>query len=80
MENLHILLLEDTQEDADELISILEEQAYIVTHVLNEQEAHQQLVQQKFDMMILDIMIDGKPEGIDFAKRLDMWLVASSAF
>ncbi|MEM6717694.1 MAG: response regulator transcription factor [Bacteroidota bacterium] len=71
MENLHILLLEDTQEEADELMTIIQENEYIVTHVLNEQEAFKQLSQQRFDMMILDIMIQGKPEGIDFAQRLD---------
>ncbi|MGH1386909.1 LytR/AlgR family response regulator transcription factor [Kordia sp.] len=71
MENLHILLLEDHQEEADDLLSILEANDYTVTHVTDKQDAYQQLKNQAFDMMILDIMIHGKPEGIDFAQRLD---------
>ncbi|WP_298513120.1 LytTR family DNA-binding domain-containing protein [uncultured Kordia sp.] len=71
MENLHILVLEDQQDDADVLIDILEKNEYIVTHVLNRQEAHEALKDKKFDIMVLDIMIHGKPEGIDFAQQLD---------
>ncbi|MEM6687468.1 MAG: response regulator transcription factor [Bacteroidota bacterium] len=71
MENLHILLLEDIQEDAEELISILQENEYHVTHVVNEEEASRKLQEQSFDVLILDIMIHGKLEGIDFARRLD---------
>jgi CheY-like chemotaxis protein len=71
MENLHILVLEDSKDDADELVSVLRANDYLVTHVTNRLEAQLAFKNQQFDMLILDIMIDGKAEGIEFAKQLD---------
>jgi len=72
MEKLHILVLEDDLEEAQELTSLLLQNDYLVTHVTNLTQAFNELKSQAFDMMILDIMIDGKPKGIELAKQLDI--------
>ncbi|WP_046757080.1 LytR/AlgR family response regulator transcription factor [Kordia jejudonensis] len=72
MEQLHILLLEDDVAEAQEMISLLNRNDYLVTHVSNTADALKKLHIQHFDMIILDIMIDGKPQGITLAKQLDM--------
>ncbi|MBC8754658.1 DNA-binding response regulator [Kordia sp. YSTF-M3] len=71
MENLQILVLEDNLEEAHELTLLLETNEYSVTHVINIHEANIEVKKQVYDMIILDIMIDGKPEGITFAQQLD---------
>lgn len=71
MEKLHILILEDDLEEAEELVSLLHKNDYKTTHVGNITQALEQLQQQPFDLIILDIMIDGKPSGIELAKEID---------
>ncbi|EDP96241.1 response regulator transcription factor [Kordia algicida OT-1] len=70
MENLHILLLEDDLLEATNLLQLLTKHDYRVTHAKTIIEAHKHVKNTIFDMTILDIMIDGKPQGIDLAVQL----------
>ncbi len=70
MKKIELLLLEDTPEEAEELISFLEENNYHVEHVENAREARQKIRSKPFDVVILDIMIEGEPEGIAFAQEI----------
>ncbi len=71
MKNLRLLLLEDLDEEAKEIVSFLEENDYEVIRVRNIGEAEKEIKNRFFDAVILDIMIDGKPEGITFAQRIN---------
>lgn len=71
MNALRLLLLEDLDREANELISFLEENTYEVVRVRNIVEAEKEIKNRFFDVVILDIMIDGKPEGIELAKRMN---------
>ncbi|WP_430409951.1 LytR/AlgR family response regulator transcription factor [Kordia sp.] len=71
MEKIHILILEDDLVEAEELTSLLHKNDYKTTHVPDAIQAIETLRQQTFDMMILDIMIDGKPKGIELAQTLE---------
>ena len=71
MKKLKLLLLEDNPEEVDELSSLLHKNSYIVNVVESIQKAQKTLELQSFDIIILDIMIDGKPDGISFAHELD---------
>ena len=42
-----------------------------VVHVKNAVEAEKEIKNRFFDVILLDIMIDGKPEGISLAHRLN---------
>ena len=71
MNNLRLLLLEDLDEEATEIIDFLEENNYEVIRVKNAVEAEKEIKNRFFDIILLDIMIDGKPEGISLAHRLN---------
>ncbi len=71
MKNLRLLLLEDLDKEAEEVILLLKENDYEVTRVRNSSEAEKEIKNKFFDVIILDIMIDGKPEGIELAQRLN---------
>lgn len=71
MNNLRLLLLEDLDEEAFEVIEFLEDNDYEVVRVKNSEEALKEIKNSFFDIIILDIMIDGKPEGIFLAHRLN---------
>lgn len=71
MNTLRLLLLEDLDKEANELISFLETNNYEVIRVTNALEAEKEIKNRFFDVIILDIMIDGKPEGIELAQRMN---------
>ena len=69
-ETLQILLLEDDNSEAEKLILLLRQNEYHVNRAKNRIEAQKQIKKNKFDIIILDIMINGSPEGIKFAQEL----------
>lgn len=71
MKNLRLLLLEDLDKEAEELSAFLNENDYEVIRVKNLAEAETEIKNRFFDAVILDIMIDGNPEGITFAQRIN---------
>ncbi|WP_299621607.1 DNA-binding response regulator [uncultured Tenacibaculum sp.] len=71
MKSLRLLLLEDLDKEAQDLIDFLDQHDYEITRVRNLAEAESEIKNRFFDVIILDIMIDGKPEGIEFAQRLN---------
>lgn len=71
MNALRLLLLEDLDKEATALISLLEENNYEVVRVANIIEAEKEIKNRFFDIIILDIMIDGKPDGISLAQRIN---------
>lgn len=71
MKYLRLLLLEDRDDEASEVIEFLEENNYEVVRVKNSDDAEKELKNRFFDVLLLDIMIDGKPEGISLAHRLN---------
>lgn len=70
MKKLNLLLLEDNTEDANELTSILQANGYFVAVANNTLEADKEIENKLFDIIILDIMIQGKPDGILFAQKI----------
>lgn len=71
MNTLRLLLLEDLDNEANALIYFLETHNYEVIRVKNAEEAEKEIKNRFFDVIILDIMIDGRPEGIELAQRLN---------
>lgn len=71
MKYLRLLLLEDLDEEAAEVTDLLEENNYEVIRVKNSMEAEKEIKNRFFDIIILDIMINGKQEGISLAHRLN---------
>ena len=71
MKKLQLLLLEDLEEEALELSSFLEDNDYEVSLAKNAVEAEKLIRNRFFDVIILDIMINGRPDGISLAHRLN---------
>ncbi|WP_346882196.1 response regulator transcription factor [uncultured Algibacter sp.] len=71
MKKLNLLLLEDNDDEANELIATLQNNGYVVNRANNIRKLQNIIERESFDFIILDIMIDGKPDGIAFAQKLN---------
>ena len=71
MKKLKLLILEDQVQEAEEVKLFLENHNYEVILSTNIKEAKQLIQLHFFDVIILDILIDGKPKGIIFAQYLN---------
>ena len=67
MKSLNILLLEDDAGDSQRIFEFLSED-YTITLATNLNRAKEVLTSSHFDFAILDISINGKLEGVEFAK------------
>lgn len=71
MEALKILVIEDNEADAQKLTGLLENSGYAVCGVAaNLAEALQLFDSQKPDVCVIDIYLQGRQEGIDFARHM----------
>ena len=71
MKTLNLLLLEDDKDEANDLADFLNEKNYdvMISHTIHQTE--RLLKRHSFDLVVLDIMIDGKPDGIAMAERMN---------
>lgn len=71
MSKCRILIIEDLQSEAEELSEFLLDNNYEITAVAdNLRDALGYFYSQKPDMVLADIYLGGKPEGITFAERM----------
>ncbi len=71
MKTLQLLLLEDEDEEAKEISEFLGDHNFEVTRAITIQDAERKIQDLFFDIIILDIMIDGKPDGIVLAQQIN---------
>lgn len=72
MERINVLILEDTKTESDALQRILDEHQFnIIGIAKTHQEALQLFFSGKADVVIIDIFINGVPEGINFAETIN---------
>lgn len=71
MKTLNLLLLEDDKDEANDLADFLGENNYsvMISHNINQTE--RLLKRHSFDLVVLDIMIEGKPDGIVMAGKMN---------
>lgn len=71
MDKINILVLEDTKSESDELTKVLVDNEYnIVGIATNYTEALTMFYQNKVDLVIIDVFLNGQPEGITFAEAI----------
>mgnify|MGYP003504279395 FL=1 len=71
MEKINILIIEDTKSEEEALTSVLLENNYnIVGVATNYTEALTLFYQHKVDLVIIDVFLNGQPEGITFAETI----------
>ncbi|WP_395058845.1 LytR/AlgR family response regulator transcription factor [Flavobacterium sp.] len=71
MDKINILIIEDTKSEEEALTSVLLENDYnIVGVATNYTEALTLFYQHKVDLVIIDVFLNGQPEGITFAETI----------
>ena len=81
MDNINILIIEDTPEQSDALIKVLLENNYTVVGVArNFTEALKLFYANTVDIIIIDVFLDGRPDGITFAETINIIPNASKPF
>ncbi|QOG03874.1 LytTR family DNA-binding domain-containing protein [Flavobacterium sp. MDT1-60] len=72
MDNINILIIEDTFSESDRLIKVLIENNYTVVGVATTyNEALLLFYNNVVDLVVIDVYLDGKPDGISFAETLN---------
>jgi two-component system LytT family response regulator len=73
MDNINVLIVEDTPSESEELINVLVENNYNVLGVARtHQEALTLFYQNPADIVIIDVFLDGKADGITFAETINI--------
>lgn len=73
MDKINILVVEDTAKERDALLKVLHENNYNVVGVAtSHKEALELFYANKVDIAIIDIYLNGVPEGITFAETLNV--------
>ncbi|MFH6933715.1 LytTR family DNA-binding domain-containing protein [Flavobacterium sp. YO12] len=81
MDNINVLIIEDTPEQSDALIKVLLENNYTIAGVArNFTDALQLFYEKTVDIIVIDVFLDGKPDGITFAESINIIPNASKPF
>jgi two-component system LytT family response regulator len=81
MDNINVLLIEDTASQSDALKKVLIENNYTVVGVAtNYTDALSMFYKYTVDVIIIDVFLDGKPDGITFAETITIIPNASKPF
>ncbi len=73
MDKINVLIIEDLSSESDLLASLLRENNYeIVGIATNFKDALIQFYEKNVDVVIIDIFLDGKPDGITFAETINI--------
>ncbi|MBZ4041873.1 LytR/AlgR family response regulator transcription factor [Flavobacterium hibisci] len=73
MDNINVLIVEDTPAESDALVKVLTENNYNIVGVARtHQEALTLFYQNTIDIVVIDVFLDGKPDGITFAETINI--------
>ncbi|NHN27861.1 response regulator transcription factor [Flavobacterium jejuense] len=81
MDNINVLIIEDTPSESEALTKVLEANNYnVVGLATNHKEALTLFYNNKVDIAIVDIFLNGSPDGIAFAETINVVPNASKPF
>ena len=73
MDNINVLIIEDTVAESDALVKVLTENNYNIVGVAQTyQEALTMFYKNTIDIVVIDVFLDGKPDGITFAETINI--------
>ena len=73
MDNINVLIIEDTPAESDALVKVLTENNYNIVGVARtHQEALTMFYNNTIDIVVIDVFLDGKPDGITFAETINI--------
>jgi two-component system LytT family response regulator len=81
MDNINVLIIEDTPEQSDALSLVLQNNNYNIVGVArNYADALTLFYKNTVDIIVIDVFLDGKPDGITFAETINIVPNASKPF
>nr|WP_315145222.1 response regulator transcription factor [uncultured Flavobacterium sp.] len=81
MDNINVLIIEDTPEQSDALSKVLLSNNYNIVGVARSYTDALKLFYEKtIDIIVIDVFLDGKPDGITFAETINIIPNASKPF
>jgi len=81
MDNINVLIIEDTPEQSDALSKVLLANNYNIVGVARSYTDALKLFYEKtIDIIVIDVFLDGKPDGITFAETINIIPNASKPF
>lgn len=81
MDNINVLIIEDSQEQSNALSKVLLANNYNIVGVAqNYADALTLFYKSPVDIIVIDVFLDGKPEGITFAETINIIPNASKPF
>jgi DNA-binding LytR/AlgR family response regulator len=73
MDNINVLIIEDLPAESDALVKVLAENNYKVVGVATTcNEALSMFYKNAVDIIVIDVFLDGKPDGIAFAETISI--------
>lgn len=73
MDNINVLIIEDTVSESDALVKVLTDNNYNVVGVAsNYNDALTMFYNNVVDIVVVDVFLDGKPDGITFAETINI--------
>jgi len=73
MDNINVLIIEDTKAESDALVKVLEANNYnIVGIATSYKDALSKFYNNKIDIVVIDIFLNGNPDGITFAETINV--------
>lgn len=73
MDNINVLIIEDLAAESDALVKVLTENNYTVAGVATTcNEALSMFYKNPVDIIVIDVFLDGKPDGIAFAEAISI--------
>ena len=81
MDNINVLIIEDTKAESDALVKVLKANNYnIVDIATSYKDALSSFYNNKIDIVVIDIFLNGNPDGITFAETINVVPGASKPF
>lgn len=81
MDNINVLIIEDTPEQSDALGKVLLANNYNIVGIARSYtEALKLFYEKTIDIIVIDVFLDGKPDGITFAETINIIPNASKPF
>ena len=73
MDNINVLIIEDTVAESDALVIVLTDNNYNIVGIARTyQDALTMFYQNTIDIVVIDVFLDGKPDGITFAETINI--------
>jgi len=81
MDNINVLIIEDTKAESDALVKVLNTNNYnIIGIATSYKDALDLFYNNKIDIVVIDIFLNGNPDGITFAETINVVPDASRPF